>query len=187
MRARWLRCLGGFLMLAVSMGASAQGKPQNPYGPYAFLIGDWNVSSAAGGPPSAVMRFKWGPGQSYIWVTTSLVEGGAEKPHFEGMLMWNGLHKNLDMLFVIDLNYGLMQEHGTVSVQNDGTVVRDVQVVRDPGIVKDPGDVESHSMQTFKATGPDSMITTIMRETPQGWVPGFPGSDHLVMTRRTDR
>jgi hypothetical protein len=35
---------------------------------------------------------------------------GREEPHLEGILVWNGVHKNLDMHFVMDLKSGRVQE-----------------------------------------------------------------------------
>ncbi len=57
-----------------------------PYGPYAFLIGEWNVGPDEGGP-AAVARFRWGPGRSYIWYSVSTLANGTEQPHFEGLLL----------------------------------------------------------------------------------------------------
>ena len=69
------------------------------------------------GPSFAVQRFTWGPGHSYIWYAGSFIgPGGKEDPHFEGMLVWNGVHKNLDMLLTMDLKSGRAQEQGTFNV-----------------------------------------------------------------------
>jgi hypothetical protein len=38
--------------------------------------------------------------------------------------------------------------------------------------------------QTFQPDGPDRIKTRVLRETKDGWVATFPGSDRLVMTRR---
>jgi hypothetical protein len=38
--------------------------------------------------------------------------------------------------------------------------------------------------QTFKSTGFDTILTTLMRQTEGGWVATFPGSDRSVMSRR---
>jgi hypothetical protein len=107
---------------------------KNPFGPYEFLIGDWDVKSEAEGAPMAVQRVRWGPNRSYIWYAVALLSDGREQPHLEGMLAWNGVHKNLDMLLVMDLNSGRVQEQGTMSVETDGTLVRDITAVYSPGV-----------------------------------------------------
>jgi len=104
--------------------------------------------------------------------------------------MWNGVHKNLDMLLSMDLRSGLVQEHGTLSIEPDGTVVRNVTGVYSEGAqplglpVAGPSGLMARSRQTFKAAGPNKIFTSVMRQSEQGWVSTFPGSDHLVMTRR---
>ena len=178
------------LLLAALASAQVKTASTDNYGPYKFLIGEWNVG-AEGGPPMVIERFKWGPNQSYIWFSTSELVNGTEHPHFEGMLMWNGIHKNLDMLLALDLNGGRIQEKGTLSVEADGTVVRDITATYSEGVrpigqpVVGPEGATGHFRQTFKAVGPDKVITVVMRETKDGWVPTFPGSDHLVMTRKS--
>jgi hypothetical protein len=37
--------------------------------------------------------------------------------------------------------------------------------------------------QTFRRTGPDSAVTSLMRRTASGWEPNFPGSDRIEMRR----
>ncbi|MEY2538128.1 MAG: hypothetical protein QOG67_1868 [Verrucomicrobiota bacterium] len=163
---------------------------QNPYGPYQFLVGDWNVASDENEPAVAVQRFRWGPNHSYIWFAGSLLFNDEEKPHFEGILMWNGVHKNLDMLVAMDLESGLVQEQGTVSIQSDGTVVREITATYSAGArpigapVAGPSGLVMHFRQTFKAIEPGKIVTTVMRQSDHGWVATFPGSDHMIMTRR---
>ena len=87
---------------------------ENPFGPYEFLIGEWDVKSEIEGSPIGVQRVRWGPNRSYIWYAVALLSDGREEPHLEGMLVWNGVHKNLDMLFVMDLKSGRVQEQGII-------------------------------------------------------------------------
>lgn len=162
--------------------------PANVYAPYEVLIGDWDVMSP-GKPPSIAMHFKWAGGpRGYILFNTSLLQGEHEETHFEGILIWNELNKNLDMLLSLDPTSGRTQEKGTVRVEPDGTIVREI-VATGPQAVRgaDGKPIAGHAnfRQTFKVVGPNEIRTKVMRETKDGWVPTFPGSDDLVMRRRT--
>jgi hypothetical protein len=168
-------------------GARAEASKKGPYAPYAFLIGRWDVAPEGGGFAVARSSFRWGPKQSYIWYATSLLAGDQEQPHFEGMLLWNPVRKNLDMLLALDLEGGgRVQEQGSISIRADGTVGREITAYS-AGTGKDgaPG-TTSRFRQTFKPTGPDRILTNVMRKSAQGWVATFPGSDRLVMTRRKE-
>ena len=185
-------------MLALMLTAlSSQAAPatesaeRGPYAPYAFLIGDWLVAPESGGPAGTVVSFRWGPGHSYLWYSASLLVGGAERPHFEGILMWNGVHRNLDMLMSLDLDGGRVQEQGTVSIAADGTVVREITAYYSEGVGMittgkraGPEGGVAHFRQTFKAQTADRVLTSLLRESDAGWVPTFPGSDRLAMIRR---
>src|SRR6266403_454712 len=148
--------------------ADVEAGPKNPYAPYEFLIGEWDVTSHDGGPALAVQRVHWRSNRSYMWYTGSLIIDGKEVPHFEGVIMWNGVHKNLDMLLSMDLRSGLVQEHGTLSVEPDGTVVRNVTGVFSEGAlplglpVAGPSGLSARFRQTFKAAGPDKIFTSVM-------------------------
>src|SRR6185295_15444670 len=115
------------------------------YAPYAFLIGEWDVKSESDGPVVAVQRVRWGPNRSYMWYAVALLSNGKEEPHLEGILMWNGVHKNLDMLFAIDLQSGRSQEQGTLAVSKDGSLVREITAVHSEGVPTSAG----------KSIGPD--------------------------------
>lgn len=162
------------------------------YGQYERLIGTWDMTASEGGQRVAVQRFSWGPGHSYIWYTGSFIgPDGKEEPHFEGMLVWNGVHKNLDMLLILDLKSGRAQEQGTFSVAADGTIVRDITGVYSEGVTPigetqvGPDGMTKHFRQTFKPDNADKIITSVMRETNDGsWVASFPGSERLIMARR---
>ncbi len=158
-------------------GAAAprEASAPSPYAPYTFLIGDWDISPE-GQPPTIVFRFIWGPKQSYIWCVGSLLEAGKEVPHFEGMLVWNAARKNLDMLFALGMDGSGLQEQGSMFVDKDGSIVREITAVGPQG--------SQHFRQTFKAERPDRVITSVMRETKDGWKATFPGSERLVMSRR---
>lgn len=149
----------------------------SPYGGYRFLIGDWDTKPTGGPDISFHQRFQWGPKQSYITYTTLTREGAKpEAIHFEGMLVWNGASKNLDYVIASEPGSGA-QEKGEMHVEADGSVVREVTMTRPDGVV-------SHFRQTFRQTGPDRAVTSLMRQTATGWTPNFPGSDALVMIRR---
>ena len=172
----WLTALAAtlFLLLAAAPAQTAQG----PYAPYEFLIGEWDIARE-GAPPMMVARFRWGLNRSYIWHAAALLKPQGEEPHFEGVLMWNGVSKNLDMLLMLDLSErASAQERGALSIEPDGTIVRDIVASYASGTTQ-------HFRQTYRRLAPDKVETTVMRETPQGWVPTFPGSERLIMTRRS--
>ena len=162
------------------------------YAQYEALIGIWDVTARDGGPSFAVQRFTWGPGHSYIWYAGSFMgRDGKEEPHFEGMLVWNGVHKNLDMLLTMDLKSGRAQEQGSFSVAPDGTIVREITGVFSEGVTPmgegkvGPDGMSKHFRQTYKPDGADRFLTSVMRETNEGsWVATFPGSENLIMKRR---
>src|SRR3954470_7226544 len=191
-----------YLLVMVSValaGASHVWSAESPakdaaatqFAPYEFLIGEWDLKATDDGPAVAIIRVKWGPNRSYIWYTSTLVFGGEEMPHLEGMLVWNGVHKNLDMLFCMDLKTGKVQEQGTMSAQPDGTIVRDITATYAAGsrgmgmpATAGPEGATAHFRETYQKISPDKIVTSAMRETKDGWVATFPGSDHLIMTRR---
>jgi hypothetical protein len=158
-----LACIAFSAMLALSAPSRSQEVAiPKAYEPYAFLIGEWEVGSE-GGAPAAVTRFRWGPKQTYIWYSGGLLVNGKEQPGFEGLLVWNGVHHNLDMLLVLDLDTGgLVQEQGAVSVEADGSVVRDITVYYSEGNALPPDwkkaagptGAKAHFRQTFKLIGP---------------------------------
>jgi hypothetical protein len=198
---RSLTLASGFLALALICPAAAQDSARDQssadpsgsnkqYDAYAFLIGEWDVKASEDGPAAAVIRVRWGPNRSYIWYATTLLFGGHEEPHLEGMLVWNATQKNLDMLFSMDLKSGRVQEHGTMSVDADGVIVRDITAVYGAGANAigrppiGPEGATAHFRETYKKLGPDKILTSGMRKTESGWVETFPGSDHLIMIRR---
>lgn len=179
-----------FAALGGLAAASVAAPSSDPYAPYRFLIGEWDVSAESGGPALGIARFRWGPNQSYIWYASSFLIDGAERPHFEGLLLWNGVHKNLDMLLAMDLEHGLVQERGVMSVEPDGTVVREITASYSEGTrpigqpVAGREGATARFRQIFKPVGPDKVLTQVLRESGSAWIATFPGSDHLLMTRR---
>ena len=173
-------------------GKTAIASTGGVYAQYEGLIGTWEMTAPDGGRPIAVQRFTWGPGHSYIWYTSSFIgPDGKEEPHFEGMLVWNGVHKNLDMIVVMDLKSGRVQEQGTFALAPDGTMVREITGVYSEGVTPigeaqvGADGMSKHFRQTFKPDGTDKLITSVMRETKDGsWVATFPGSERLVMVKR---
>jgi hypothetical protein len=172
-------------------GTASAASSNSQYAPYTFLIGTWDVVPQGSGAPVAVQRFTWGPNQSYIWSAGSLMMNGKEQPHFEGMLVWNGVHKNLDMLLAVDLQSGRAAEQGTLSLAGDGTIVREINGIFSEGVqpmggtAVGPAGAIEHFRQTYQQQGPDTVITSVMHQTDKGWVPTFPGSDRLIMKRRS--
>jgi hypothetical protein len=173
--------------------SSSEGLSQSAsqFDPYEFLIGEWEVKAAKDDRPAAIIRVRWGPNRSYLWYSSSLIIDGREAPHLEGILVWNGIHKNLDMLFSMDLKSGRVQEQGTLSVDGEGKVVRDITAVYGPGArpigmpAVGPEGATTHFRETYKQIDANKVSTSAMRETKNGWVATFPGSDRMIMTRRS--
>src|SRR5262245_22400211 len=190
-RKRWIAIAFG-LVSCVSALTQAGERSANNWAPYEFLIGEWDIAAQSGGPPVAAARFRWGPNRSYVWYAGSLVLDGVERPHFEGLLLWNGVHRNLDMLLSMDLDGGLVQEQGTMYAEPDGTVVREITATYSEGSHPIGGSTvglagaTASFRQTFRALGPDRVLTSVLRRVEQRWIATFPGSDHLVMTRKPD-
>ena len=182
----------GLLLIVARAAATAPAvaPSASPYAPYAFLVGQWDVAPEAGGPPLGGALFRWGPKESYIWWTETIAAGGREVPHFEGLLMWNGVQKNLDVLIALDLEGGRVQEKGVLRVEPDGSLVRDIVASYSEGVrpmgqpVAGPAGATARFRQIFRPDGPDRVKTQVLRESKDGWVATFPGSDRLVMTRR---
>jgi hypothetical protein len=180
------------LLGSTAARADQEGTTPTPYVPYAFLIGEWDVGPI-GGKAAAVARLRWGPAMTYIWYSGALLVEGREQPSWEGMLVWNGVRKNLDMLLVLEPSSGnLVQEQGSVHIEPDGTVVREITVFYSEGNAMPPtwdkaagpAGASAEYRHTFKPDGPDRILSSAMRKAENGWVPSFVGSDNLVMTRR---
>jgi hypothetical protein len=170
--------------------APPPGEQSRPYAPFEPLLGEWEVAPE-GGRPMAIERFRWGLHGSYIWYGTSLLAaGGGEQPHFEGMLVWNGVDETLDTLVSLHSPAGTILERGTLEVTPGGTFVRDVTAYYSAGAgmpgggKAGPEGATVRFRQTFRPTAPGRMISSTLRETEEGWVPTFPGMERMVMTRR---
>jgi hypothetical protein len=176
---------------AVPAPEAAAPRRESVFEPYRFLVGEWNVGQE-GGAPILVARFRFGPGESYLWYSASLVQDGREHPHFEGVLAWNGVRGNLDTLLVLDLDGGRIQEQGVVYALADGSVVRDITAYYSPDMPlpiccarrAGPNGASIEFRQTFAPMYPFRILTSLRRREGERWVPVFPGSDQLVMTRR---
>ena len=145
------------------------------YQPFEWLIGDWD--SPGGANETIHQRLRFGPDRAYITNSTYIGRvGGAEQLHFEGIMVWNGRTEMLDYVFAVAPGSGI-QEKGTIRVEVDGLVVREVELTDAKGAV-------TNFRQTFRSTGKDSAVTSLMRQGANGWQPNFPGSDRIEMRRR---
>ena len=154
-------------------GVSAPTHAEDPYAPFAFLIGEWDT------PGGIRQSLRWGPRKSYIWYAVYMRAPGAaeEDLHQEGLMTFNGKEKDLDFLFVHDPG-SFNQEQGKVHVEPDGSVVRETTAIYADGSI-------THFRQTWRQTGPDTAITSLLRQADDGtWVPNFPGADQMEMKRR---
>jgi hypothetical protein len=165
------------LGLATLAGPALAGGSPAGYGALAPLIGQWNVGPD-GGATAFIQRFSWGPKEAYVWVQVGLIlESGEEHLHFEGPILWNGATRRYDYLFSVEPG-SLTQEQGEIHVTGDGEIIREVILTAADGAT-------SRFRQTFRALQDGRFITTLMRQTADGWSPTFPGSERLIMTRCT--
>jgi hypothetical protein len=77
-----------------------------------------------------------------------------------------------------------------MSVETDGSLVRNITAVYSPGVQAMTGPVTpagatAQFRQTYKQIGSDKIQTSAMRQTERGWVATFPGSDRLLLVRRS--
>lgn len=185
----------GFLamMLMTLSPAGADQAMKNPdFAPYAFLIGEWDIHEQ-GSPPAAVTRAYWSGGGTSIRLETDLIVSGKSLPHYEGVLIWNPVRRDFDMLLNLDLNTAKVQERGRVNVSADGVVTREIIASYAPGVVGPdgkkvgPAGAEFEFRQIFTRLSDDEIETSMMRRTTTGWVATFPGSEEIRMTRRKSK
>jgi len=171
--ARSLLLLVFAALVTTLVHGRSRAEGESPYQPYAFLIGEWDTSG------DIRQSFRWGPENSYIWYAV-YVGGSASKEehlHQEGLMTFNGKSKDLDFLFVHEPGT-LNEEQGKVHATADGSIVRETMAISGEGKV-------SHFRQTWRQTGPNTAVTSLLRQKADGsWEPNFPGSDKLEMTRR---
>jgi hypothetical protein len=161
--------------------ATAAQRTDNPYAPYVFLIGDWDTQTPGTAMEGSIHQtFRWGPSNSYIQYTIHNSTRGqtTEQLHQDGMMIFNAATHTLEFLFVHEPgSFGL--EKGTLHAEPDGSLVRETTAVEGDGTI-------NHFRQTFRRTGANTAVTTLMRQNADGtWAPNFAGADNLVMTRRT--
>lgn len=146
----------------------------DPYRPYAFLVGDW-ISQE--GSSTLRQSIRWGPQRSYMLYSTYMKQpGGAERLHFEGMMAWNGKSGKLDFLFVVEPG-SWAQERGSLHAELDGSIVREVELTAANGVV-------TQFRQTIRRVDANTAITSLMTRKEDGWEPNFPGSDRIEMRRQ---
>jgi hypothetical protein len=151
--------------------APAASTQADPYAPFDWLIGDWN---AEGGLRELIT---YGPNRSYIRFSAFIpAKDEPQHLHFEGIAVWNAKTRMLDYLFAVEPGSGI-QENGTYRVEPDGSIIREVELIDAKG-------KSGIFRQTFHQTGPDSAITTVMRQTATGWEPTFPGGERIELKRR---
>jgi hypothetical protein len=192
-----LRIIAALFALSVVTGPlsaqhAAPGQPAaatDYYAPYRFMLGEWEIGPE--GNPFMILRFNFGRNESYLWYSAATLQGGTEEIHFEGMLLWNGAQKNLDLLLTLDPQRGRIQEKGTMRAEADGTLVREITGTYSSGMPlmwngqrAGPEGATMRFRQTYKAISADEIVTAIMRQEGDGWVPSFPGSDHFVLRRK---
>jgi hypothetical protein len=142
--------------------------------PFEWLIGDWDSEENGN---RLRQSLSWGPHRSYVKYSTFMQQPGQPKRlHFEGIAVWNANSRMLDYVFAVEPGSAI-QEKGTIRAETDSSIVREVEFTGSDGKV-------GQFRQTFRRTGSDSAVTSLMRRTEKGWEPNFPGSERIVMTRR---
>jgi hypothetical protein len=178
-----LACMGWFLVGSID-SASARTTAQPvadtpapaPLAAFSPLIGDWDTGPQ-GAPAAFVQSFSWGPSKGSVWFRTVLLaRSGEGRLHFEGPILWNAATGKFDYLFVVEPG-SLSQEQGEISVNAGGEFLREVTLTNADGTV-------GYFRQTFRPLGDGRFETSLLRRTEAGWIPNFPGSDHLIMIRR---
>ena len=148
-----------------------------PYAPFDWLIGDWYGEA---GPGTVRELITYGPNKSYIRFSAFIFgKGEPQHLHFEGIAVWNAKTRMLDYLFAVEPGSGV-QENGTYRAEADGSIIREVELI-------DANGNSGTFRQTFRRTGPDSAITTVMRKSATGWEPTFAGGERIELRRRPGR
>jgi len=185
--------LGAAPAIAQHAAPSASAPQASPYDAYASLIGEWDIGPE-GQPTQMVERFAWAANRSYMTFRAATVANRVETPHFDGVLMWDGVEHRLNMLVMLDLSPSAqVTEKGYLYRDENGVFVREITASYSEGTPTASGSPvgwagsTGHFRQTFTVLGPDRMRTRVMHQTAGGWVPTFPGSDNLIMTRRRAR
>jgi hypothetical protein len=161
-----------------SLPAASDTASPAAYATLSPLIGEWNVGPE-GAPAAFIERFSWGTSRAYIWLSVALVQdSGSEHLHVEGPIVWNAASRRYDYLFSVEPG-SLVQEKGEIYAVDGGVIVRDVLLTAADGAT-------SRFRQTFRTLDGGRMETSLMRQTADGWVPTFPGSERLIMERRED-
>ena len=182
---------GAVLAMAAGPAQANHAELKNPdFAPYAFLIGEWDIHEE-GQPAAAVHRASWSGGGTSVRLETDLLINGKQVPHYEGLLVWNGVRRDFDMLLNLDPVAAKVQERGRLRVDHPAQMlVREITATYAPGVMgpdgkrTGSGGAEFSFRQTFKKLSDDRILTSMMRQTATGWVATFPGSEEVLMTRR---
>lgn len=164
----------GMAPAAAQHGSAPPAALSVPYAPFDWLIGDWYGEAA---PGTVRELIAYGPGKAYIRFSTFTGKGEPQHLHFEGIAVWNAKTKMLDYLFAVEPGSGA-QENGTFRAETDGSIIREVELIDAQGRA-------GTFRQTFRQTGPDTAVTSVMRRTATGWEPTFPGGENLLLQRRS--
>lgn len=164
------------LSLSAVAGPALADGSHGGYATFTPLIGQWSVGPE-GGTAAFIQRFSWGPNEAYVWMQVAMIlESGDEHLHLEGPVLWNGATRRYDYLFSVEPG-SLVQEKGEIYAAEDGEIIRDVVLTAADGAT-------GRFRQTFRALEDGRFVTSLMRQSGDGWSPTFPGSGRMIMTRR---
>ncbi len=96
------------------------------------------------------------------------------------MMMWNGAHHNLDALVAMDMEHGLVQERGTVSI-SEGAAVRDSIATYSEGVsaggpLAGAGGATNRTRQKMRPINADHIALSFEIKTPSAGSRRRPGA-----------
>ena len=179
---------------AANSDASVRERTTDPYAPLRFLIGTWE--SRYKGELAATQQFEFGIEDAAIYWSGDRYIGGQRRPSFEGIAILNSVTNEYEYLVSLGTAAGTagdtILEKGRFLPLEDGSIRREIFVFYPEGTklpptgqrLAGPGGYVREYRQWFSSIDENTIETKIVYLNEQGdWVPSFPGSERLVLTR----